>query len=464
MLHDSDAQRVIAPQPGPQTEFLNTDADIAIYGGAAGGGKTFGAVLHLAGFYDVPGFGGIVFRRTNPELTGSGSVWEATREVFPLLGGVARESPYLQWSFQSGATIELRHLQHESDVLAHQSKQYACVLFEELTGFEESQFWYLLSRLRSTSGVRPHVRATCNPDPDSFVRKLVDWWIEPSGTADPAKSGTLRWFARQDDVLVWGDSREEVIEKAPGSRPLSFTFIPARLDDNPALTRKDPEYLSKLEALPQYLRDRLLGGNWNSRAAAGTLFKRHWFKLVDEPPSPRAFTIRFWDKAATEPSPQYPDPDWTAGYKVSLLADGSVLIEDGVVLRGTPGAVDQAIHATATQDGRGVWVGLWQDPGQAGVVDVDHTQKLLTGWGVKTIRAAKNKIAYAGAWSALAEKGRVYLMRGAWNERLLRVVTAFPDGKHDDDVDAVSGAFQALPIGGADFIQAMKNIRQEMAA
>lgn len=464
MQPELDAQRVIAPQPGPQTEFLNTDADIAIYGGAAGGGKTFGAVLHLAGFYDVPGFGGIVFRRTNPELTGSGSVWEATRDVFPLLGGKARESPYLQWSFPSGATVELRHLQHESDVLAHQSKQYACVLFEELTGFEESQFWYLLSRLRSTSGVRPHVRATCNPDPESFVRKLVDWWIDPSGTADPSKSGVLRWFARQDDVLVWGDTRDEVIAKAPRSRPLSLTFIPARLDDNPALTRKDPEYSSKLEALPQYLRDRLLGGNWNSRAAAGTLFKRHWFKVFDEPPSPRVYTIRFWDKAASEPSPEYPDPDWTVGVKQSLLADGSVLIEDLVALRGTPGAVDDAMFATATQDGRGVRVGVFQDPGQAGISDVDKTKAILRKWSVVVIKATKNKVTYAEAWSAQAEKGRVHLLRGAWNDRFFNVTTAFPDGKHDDDVDAVSGGFQALPIGGADFIEAMKNAQREMAA
>jgi len=436
---------VIGPMSGPQAAFLASPADVAIYGGGAGGGKTWMLALDAASDVHVEGYAAIMFRRTSPELVGGGSIWEATQAIYRHLGGRPRSSPNLDWTFPSRAMVELRHLQHEADVYAHQGKQYAFVGFDELTHFEEAQFWYLVSRMRTTCGIRPRLRATCNPDPDSFVRKLVDWWIDAEGYAIPERSGRIRWFCRRDDdSLDWSDTEAEVRERNPGRPALSFTFVPARLADNPVLLAKDPGYIERLDSLPKVDRDRLKGGNWNIRPAAGLYFPRRCFEIIDRVPGPVTMTVRAWDKAATRPHPGNPDPDWTRGAKVSRLRDGRFVVEHVEGLRGSPGEVEQAILAIAAQDGPSVPVVVWQDPGQAGVVDRDATLRALSGFQVRSIRASRDKLAYAGVWAPHVEAGRVLLVRGAWTDAFLAEAESFPEGKHDDAVDAVSLAFQAL--------------------
>ena len=182
----------IRPNDGPQREFCRTTADIAIYGGAAGSGKSFALLYAAAKYTHVPGYTGVVFRRTAPELVGGGSLWELATQLYPVIGARYRESPVLECRFPSNALIEFRHLQHDKDKHAHQGKQYSFIGFDEVTHFEPSQFWYLVSRMRSTCGVRPFLRATCNPDPDSFVRTLIDWWIDADGYPIPERSSMLR--------------------------------------------------------------------------------------------------------------------------------------------------------------------------------------------------------------------------------------------------------------------------------
>lgn len=152
--------------------------------------------------------------------------------------------------------------------------------FDELTHFTESQFFYLVSRNRSTCGIRPYIRATCNPDAGSWVATFIQWWIGDDGLPIAERSGKLRYFVRdEEDSLTWGDSREELIERFPqydASQILSVTFVPATLDDNPALTNKDPGYRAKLLAMPRIERLRLLGGNW--KVSEGSLIEREWIK------------------------------------------------------------------------------------------------------------------------------------------------------------------------------------------
>jgi predicted phage terminase large subunit-like protein len=446
---------VIAPQPGPQTAFLACDADIAFYGGAAGSGKTYAAIMAAMQWTDVPGYAAVVFRRTAPELTGGGSVWEESQAIGRALGGSPRSSPTLDWRFPSGALVEMRHLQHESDVAGHQGKQYACVLFEEATHFTAGQFWALVSRMRSTCGVRPHFRGTCNPDVDSFVRELIDWWIDSSGLAIPERSGVVRWFVRASGgELRWFDSRAEA-EAASAAVPLSLTFIPARLADNPM---GDPGYAARLASLPLLQRQRLLDGNWNARLGAGTVLRREWFAVVDQPPHAIEATCRGWDKAATEPSESNRDPDWTKGAKWHRLTDGSRYLSDMVSLRAKPAAVFDLMRSTAAQDGSSASVAVWQDPGQAGIVDAEQTRKELSGYRVQVFRASADKVTYAQPWAVIAERGattpgnpRVYVKRAAWTDAFLAACDSFDGtGKgHDDDIDAVSVAEQGVAHGGA---------------
>jgi predicted phage terminase large subunit-like protein len=449
----------LRPQPGFQERFLSCSADIAIAGGAAGCGKTWSAVYECLRHVAIPDFRAIVFRRTSPQLFGAGSVWEEASNLYPLFG--ARPYNNRVWRFPSGATVEFGHLQHEATKLDHQSKQYALIIWEEATHFSESQFWYLNSRNRSLSGVRPYQRLTCNPDPDSFIAKLIAWWIDQeTGFPIPERSGVVRWFVRDGDDLDWGDSRAEVEARHPDivaaaqgqAVARSLTFIPGKLDENEILMRKDPGYIAKLLSLPRVERERLLKGNWKIKPAAGMYFQRGYFPIVDEPPGPLIQTVRFWDKAASEPSVRYPDPDWTAGVKMAKLEDTRYLVMHVERTRGTPAKVDALMKAIASQDGTQVPVGIFQDPAQAGKVDVAHTRQILDGYTLRTIRASQDKVTMAGPFSAQAEGSRVLLLRGPWNDPYLNELEPFPDADHDDQVDASSGAYQLLqssPLGYA---------------
>lgn len=440
---------VLRPQAGPQQAFRECEADIALFGGARGPGKTWSLVFEAGAHVHLPGYKAILFRRVSPDLEG---LLDRSKEIYPHLGGVGRLSAPIEWRFPSGAKVLFRHLQHEQDWQSHQGQEYALIGFDELTQFTERQFWDLWGSNRTTCGIPARVRATCNPDAGSWVREYVDWWIGPDGYPIPERSGVLRWFVRHEEKMVWADTREELATRFPDRPPISFTFIKADLDDNEVLTANDPGYRGKLQARDRVTRERWLKGNWNVSEVKGSLFKRSWFELVDRPPERAVATLRFWDKAASEPSPAYPDPDWTRGARVSLLDDGRLCIEHMESLRATPGRVDARILATAKQDGRSTIVGLWQDPGQAGVKDVESTSKMLRGAGYlsEVVRAEKNKVAYLKIWSALAEPrdedlyGKILVVRGAWNEAFFQEIEGLPGGDHDDQGDAVSGAALVL--------------------
>jgi hypothetical protein len=167
-------------------------------------------------------------------------------------------------------------------------------MFDELTHFTESQFFYMLSRNRSMCGVHPYVRGTCNPDADGWVASFIEWWLDGAGYAIPERSGVIRWFVRIKEQILWADSKEECI-KLHGKpelsdndpkqiKPKSFTFIRASLDDNPALTEADPNYQSNLEALPIVEQMRLLGGNWKIKYDSGLEIFAESSLLVDGQP------------------------------------------------------------------------------------------------------------------------------------------------------------------------------------
>jgi len=213
----------------------------------------------------------------------------------------------------------------DSTVYHWQGAQIALICFDELTHFTAHQFYYLLSRNRSTCGVRPYIRATCNPDADSWVADFLTWWIDQeTGLPIPERAGVLRYFIRVAEKTIWADRPEELMHQMthwqdlpPGAdplRPISVTFIPAKVADNPALLRVNPEYLTWLLSLPLLERERLLGGNWKIRPAAGLYFKREWCAVVDQVPADLE-VVRYWDLAATEKT-ELNDPDWTVGLKL----------------------------------------------------------------------------------------------------------------------------------------------------
>jgi hypothetical protein len=267
---------MIKPQPGFQTDFLSCSADICIGGGAAGVGKTFAELLEPLYHKDVPGFNAMFFRRTSVQIRNPGGLWDKSN-IYREFGGTPREQQ-LDWNFPSGALVKFSHLEHESNVYDHQGAEYCLIVFDELTHFTKKMFFYLMSRNRSMCGVKPYIRATCNPDPDSFVAELVEWWIDQeTGYPIPERAGVVRYFIVDNDIMVWGDSKQEVIDLAPHI-PLtkdmvkSITFIPGDIYQNKKLLETDPTYLANLMALPEEEKIRLLGGNWKIRADKLSLF------------------------------------------------------------------------------------------------------------------------------------------------------------------------------------------------
>ena len=278
----------IRPQEGPQTRAMECGADILIYGGQAGGGKTHFLIMDQAQWAHVPGYTGMVFRRESTQLTGPGSLVEAASEIFPRVGGNMRMSAPQICRFPNNGLVGFRHLQYEKDKESHQGKAYAVISFDELTHFTETQFWYLVTRNRSTCAVESYVRCTCNPDADSWVRDFVDWWVGPDGFILPERDGVLRWMIRGendegDDEILWADSPEElpVVQfKGEVVKPLSVTFIEAKLEDNPALMKSDPGYAARIANQPKVERERLGLGNWNVSDQRGAEWGNEYFQDI----------------------------------------------------------------------------------------------------------------------------------------------------------------------------------------
>lgn len=451
----------LQPQPGPQTSFLASLADIAIYGGAAGGGKTYGLLLDPLRHKQNPKFGATIFRRTSVQVRNEGGLWDESMNVYSLFNAKPREA-FLSWRFPSGMSIGFGHLEYEKDVYNWQGSQIPWQGWDELTHFTKQQFFYMLTRNRSTSGVKPKVRATCNPDPDSWVREFIDWWIYPkvdpatgkphpqAGFPIPERSGKLRWFIRQNDAFVWANSKQEIHEKFGNGveiQPKSVTFIPSKLQDNKILMEKDPGYLANLLAQNRVDRMRLLEGNWDVRASAGMLFRREWFPIVEAVPSGWIQAIRFWDRAATKPSENNRDPDWTRGIKIYKYANGSFCVVDLKSTRDTPGKVETLIRSTASHDTTAVRIASQTDPGSAGKKEAEVFVSMLAGYDVGTAPNSKDKVTRAKPVSSQAEHGNILVLRAAWNEEFFTELENFPEGGHDDIVDVLSGGFNELAGG-----------------
>jgi predicted phage terminase large subunit-like protein len=437
---------VIEAQPGPQTAFLRSNADVVFYGGAAGGGKTY--ALLMEPLYDAhanPDFGAVIFRRTTKQVTNEGGLWDTAVDLYQPLRAIPNASS-LHLTFPTGARVTFAHMEHEKNRLDWQGAQIPLICFDELTHFTWKQFIYMLSRNRSTCGAKSRVRATLNPDPDHWVRSFIDWWIDDDGFAILERSGVVRYFVIESDEVIWGDSKKELLSQNPDRLPKSFTFIPSKLTDNPILMQSDPSYLASLQSLTRVERAQLLDGNWNVRPTAGTYFQRSDFEIVEAAPKKVLRRVRAWDQAGTKKRTQNKsdDPDWTAGVVMSKGADGLFYIEHVERFRDNPSKVDGAIKNTALQDGYGTHIRLAQDPGQAGKSQAQNQIKMLSGFVVKAKPVTGDKETRAKPLSSQVEAGNVRLVRGKWNEAFLTELENFPDGAHDDQVDAAADAFDEL--------------------
>lgn len=285
-----DNVTIVRPQEGYQMNFASTSADIAIGGAAAGVGKTYSLLLEPVRYKDIKGFGTVVFRRTSPQIKAEGGLWDTSLNVFNSIANPKESS--LEWDF-GNSKLKFSHLEYEKNVYDWQGSQIPLIEFDELTHFTKKMFFYLLTRNRSVCGVKPYVRATCNPDPESWVADFISWWIDQeTGFPIPERDGVLRYFMVDGDNYIWGDTKQEVIEKAQhildpiikasGINPEEFiksvTFIAGSIYDNKELLNVDPSYLGNLLAQDTEIQASLLYGNWKVVISEQDIYEYNSFR------------------------------------------------------------------------------------------------------------------------------------------------------------------------------------------
>lgn len=447
---DTSEKIVIRPQAGRQEQFLRSSADICIYGGAAGGGKTYALLLECLRNIDNKTFEAIIFRQSYPQIMSAGGLFSTSQEIYPLLGANSVLSPNVQWRFPSGAKVTFAHIFYDKEKYYWQGSQLALLMFDELTHFSEDVFFYMLSRNRSTCGVKPYVRATCNPDVDSWVADFISWWIDPvSGYPIPERSGVHRYFYRFDGDINWADSPEELSELYGVDKGLckSVTFIASSVYDNKILLQNDPGYLANLHGLSLVERERLLNGNWKIRPAAGLYFKANQTRIVKEIPHELVLVVRAWDLAATEINLVNKDPDRTVGVLMGRMKDGQYIVLDVIRTASNASSVRNIVKSTAALD-RTQYdcrkILIPQDPGQAGKEQAQSYIRELSGFSVKCRPVTGSKLTRAEPLAAQWQRGNIVLLEGDWNEDFLNELEGFPDALHDDQVDAASDAFSAI--------------------
>lgn len=180
----------------------------------------------------------------------------------------------------------------------------------------------------------------------------------------------------------------------------------------------------------------------------GGTFKREWFEVVEAAPAiSAARKVRRWDFGATDPKEKTSsDPDYTVGLLLGEVG-GTYYVLDIVRGQESPAGVERMLKNTALQDGRTIKVRIPQDPGAAGKSNAAHQIKLLAGWDVKAALESGSKEVRATPVEAQAEAGNIKLVNGPWVAAFLDEIAEFPNAKHDDQVDALSGAFAELVTG-----------------
>ena len=501
-LRNKTAVILPTPQEGLQKFVYDADIDFILCGSGAGTGKTLGLLLKHSRFINVKGYRGTIFRRTLAMATKSGSLVDDAMNVYPLFGGKFNQTSK-RWAFPSGATVDISHIHREDTKQDYKGAQIPGLSFDELTDFTESQFWFMFSRNRSVSGVKPFVLATCNPDPNSWVKKLVEWFLDKNQEyPDPEKTGVIRYFYRKDDDLEWDLSYDNLFKRYVEQKSLkdatfkgeslgkfairlgkdwvkansinalvkkiksdeylkrnipitSFTFLPGSIYENEALLDANPEYLARLENLHPVEREQLLKGNWKINYEAGTIFDRAWFDIIEQDELPdleQSVIIRFWDFAATGKEQATKRSSYTAGCKMAKISDDLYIILDLITTQIKGGEIENLVQHTADLDGTQVFVRAEKEGGSSGKILEEQFEDNLREKGIdyEAVSPQGSKLQRALPLATASHKRKIKLLRASWNDDFLNAVTKF-DGVTtqpliSDAIDATDGAYNELRL------------------
>lgn len=452
----ADAVDSSRPVFGPCSEkqrmiLLDGETDILLCGGGAGGGKSHTCLTKALKYINDPAARVLIVRRSYPNLKLPGGLVDESQGIYSHFGGVWGVQN-LTWKFRNGARIQFGAI---PDKLAEwQGLQASHILVDEAAEFTEQEILFLISRLRSAR-YKGHlsVTMTCNPDRESFLYNWVEYSMdEVTGVPVPGTENRIRYFINLAGKTYWADSKEELYEEhGDFVEPLSFRFIPLTVYDNPILLKNNPKYLANLLAQPRVNQLRFLHGSWTARPEGAGFFRREWVRIVDHPPANPQSRVRSWDLAASVPSESNPNPDWTAGVKMSRDRFGTYYVEDVNRFRKLTDSVLKEIIQTAEYDGKDdTTVTVPRDSGAGGKTANSFFVRTLAenGIGAKSvvISGHSGKVNRFKPFCSLAESGSVCIVRGDWNEAWLTELEHFDGGrnKKDDQVDATADAFNTL--------------------
>ena len=393
-----------------QKVFLRTYSLEALFGGAAGGGKSSALLMAALQYIDVPNYSAILFRHTYADLALPGAIMDRFQRWIAEEEDIKWNANNYTAVFPSGARISFGYLNNSQDYLRYKGAEFQFIGMDEVTEIREADYRYLFSRLRRPASgplakVPLRMRCASNPAPN---------WVRQRFIIEGKEQGRI--------------------------------FVPSFLTDNPGIDAES--YRQSLQALDPIERKRLEEGDWWS-TTLGSMFDRESVVLLDQNEVPElssmARAVRFWDLAATEPSSTNPDPDWTVG-TLMMFDQGIAYILDVKRARVKGEKVEQLIAQTAYEDGHAVPIRMEQEPGSSGKALVDqYARYVLPGYDFVGMRSTGDKVTRARPFAAALANGNVRAVRGAWLTDWLDELSTFPEAcNHDDQVDSATGAFTHL--------------------
>lgn len=393
-----------------QRVFLRTYSLEALFGGAAGGGKSSALLMSALQYVDVPNYSAILFRRTFADLSLPGALMDRFKSWMSPHDDIHWNNNSFVATFPSGARISFGYLNNTGDYLRYKGSEFQFIGMDEVTEIRENDYRYMFSRLRRPnsgplSEVPLRMRCASNPAPN---------WV-------------------RQRFIVEGQEKGRI-------------FVPSRLTDNPGIDAVS--YRQALSALDPVERRRLEEGDWWS-TTLGSMFERTSIVIIDNeeipPITSSARVVRFWDLAATEPNSATPDPDWTVG-TLMMFDQGIAYILDVKKARVKNEKVEQFVAQTAYEDGKLVPIRMEQEPGSSGKALMDqYARYVVPGYDFGAIRSTGDKVTRARPFAAAVANGNVRVVRGAWLSDWMDELSSFPEStNHDDQVDSAVGAFTHL--------------------
>ena len=379
------------------------DCPDLFYGGAAGPGKTSYLLMAAVQYVQYPHYRALIRRKTYADLSLPDAIMDRAISWWDGVEGARFNNQKKACYFPSGAKITFGYLASVRDHFRYQGAAVHFVGIDEASQIPSHQLRYLHSRIRRAVGdpIPLRYRLASNPGDVSH-----DWL---------------------KDTYVNGADGHEVV------------YLPGLMTDNPGLDVE--EYRKQLAHLDPVTRKQLEEGDWDVQLSGGVLDVTALKYFSTSEFSQR---VRYWDFAATEQK-EGVDPDWTAGVLMGV-EDGAYQVQDVQRFRVGPAEVEVRVKAQARIDGPSVPVRYEEEPGSAGKIVTDYyARHVLQGYDFRGVRSTGSKAERARPLAAAISNGLVSLRSEAsWVRDLTNEMRSFPLGTHDDQVDGMSGAMDAL--------------------